>query len=56
MKTTKHNLSLPIYKYVSGAYKGKGKALGEIASEARSFEIDLNVWIDELEDNEGLIR
>jgi hypothetical protein len=48
---TKHNLSLPIYRYVSGAYKGTGKSLGGIASEARSFEKDLNCGIDELEDN-----
>jgi hypothetical protein len=53
---TKHNLSLSIYQYVRGLYKGKGKSLGEIASEARSFELDLNVWIDVLESKEGLIR
>jgi hypothetical protein len=49
-------LSLSIYQYVRGLYKGTGKSLGEIASEARSFESDLNYWIDELEAMEGLIR
>lgn len=54
MNTTK--LTPTIYTYVMGVLKGKGIALGEIASEARSFEKDLNCWIDELEDREGLIR
>jgi hypothetical protein len=49
-------LSLPVYRYVLGVYKGKGRALGEIASEARSFEEDLNCWIDMIEAREGLIR
>jgi hypothetical protein len=49
-------LSPSIYTYILGAYKGKGKALGEIASEARSFEKDLNCWIDMIEAREGLIR
>jgi hypothetical protein len=49
-------LTPTIYTYVLGVLKGKGKSLGEIASEARSFEEDLNCWIDELEDKEGLIR
>jgi hypothetical protein len=53
---TKQKLSLPIYEYVGGLYKGKGKSLGEIASEARSFELDLNCWIDMIEAREGLGR
>jgi hypothetical protein len=49
-------LTPSIYTYVLGVYKGKGKALGEIASEARSFEKDLNCWIDIIESEEGLGR
>jgi hypothetical protein len=49
-------LSPSIYTYILQVYKGRGKALGEIASEARSFEKELNCWIDELEAREGLIR
>lgn len=48
-----HNLSLPIFQYVRGVYKGQGKALGEIASEARSFESDLNCWNEKLDLKEG---
>jgi hypothetical protein len=55
MNTTK-KLSLPVYDYIRGAYKGTGKSLGEIASEARSFESDLNCWIDMLEFEENLER
>jgi hypothetical protein len=51
-----HELTSSIYQYVVGVFKGKGKALGEIASEARSFESDLNCWIDMIESKEGLIR
>jgi hypothetical protein len=54
MNTTK--LTPTIYTYVLGVLKGKGKSLGEIASEARSFEKDLNCWIDVIEAREGLIR
>jgi DNA-binding MarR family transcriptional regulator len=54
--TTKHNLSLSIYQYVRGLYKGTGKSLGEIAAEARIFESDMNTFIDDLEAMEGLIR
>jgi hypothetical protein len=54
MNTTK--LTPTIYSYILGVYKGEGKALGEIASEARSFEKDLNCWIDVIEAREGLIR
>lgn len=50
------NLSLPIYRYVSGVYKGCGKSLGEIASEARSFEEDMNYWIDVLNSKGDLER
>jgi hypothetical protein len=53
---TKHNLSLSIYQYVRGLYKGTGKSLGEIASEARIFEFDMNNFLDMLEFEEGLIR
>jgi hypothetical protein len=53
---TQQKLSTPIYKYVLGVYKGCGKSLGEIASEARSFEKDLNCWIDVIEARVGLIR
>lgn len=49
-------LDLPIYRYVREIYKGKGKSLGEIASEARSFESDLVCWIDRLEAKEDLGR
>ena len=51
-----HELSPSIYRYVIGAYKGKGLELGEIASEARLFEFDLNCWIDRIEVMEGLER
>ena len=50
---TQHKLSPSIYQYGIGVYKGKGKALGEIAAEARSFEADLNLWIDMIESKEG---
>jgi hypothetical protein len=53
---TNKKLSLPIYEYVRGVYKGHDKTLDEIASEARSFESDLNCWIDMIEAREGLIR
>lgn len=53
---THKKLSLPIYEYVRGVYKGQGKSLGEIASEARSFEVGMSAFIDELEAREGLIR
>lgn len=53
---TDKKLSLPVYIYVLGVYKGSGKVLGEIASEAWSFEEDLNCWIDMLEAREGLGR
>ncbi|MBE9594632.1 MAG: hypothetical protein IMF19_14265 [Proteobacteria bacterium] len=49
-------LSPSIYRYVLGLYKGEGKALGEIASEARTFELDMNAFIDTLEFKEGLER
>lgn len=51
-----HELSPSIFRYVMAVFKGKGKALGEIASEARSFESDLNCWIDMIEAEEGLRR
>ena len=51
-----HELSLSIFQYVRGVYKGKGKSLGEIASEARSFEFELNCWNEELDLLEGLRR
>jgi hypothetical protein len=53
---THKKLSLPIYEYVRGVYKGSGETLGEIASEARAFESDMNAFIDGLEAMEGLIR
>lgn len=46
---TKHKLSSSVYEYVRGVYKGKGKSLGYIAAQARSFELDMNAYIDELE-------
>ena len=49
-----HELSPSIYRYVLGLYKGAGKSLGEIASEARSFEFELNCWNEELDLREGL--
>jgi len=48
-----HELSPSIYEYVRGVYKGKGLGLGKIASEARSFEFDLNCWNDELNRREA---
>ena len=51
-----HELSPSIFGYVMGVFKGKGKALGEIASEARSFEFDLNCWYDMIESKEDLMR
>jgi DNA-binding MarR family transcriptional regulator len=55
MNTSK-KLSSTIYTYVVELYKGKGKSLGEIASEARVFESDMSAWIDMIEAREGLIR
>jgi len=49
-----HELSSPVYEYVRNIYKGKGKALGEIASEARSFESEMNSWNEEMDLREGL--
>ena len=54
--TTQHELSPSIYEYVRGVYKGKGLGLGEIASHARTFESDMNAFIDELVFREGLER
>ena len=50
----RHDLSLSIFQYVRGVYKGQCKTLGEIASEARSFEFELNCWNEELDSLEGL--
>ena len=50
---TQQKLSLPIYQYVRSIYKGKGLGLGEIASGARSFESDMNAFLDKLELREG---
>jgi hypothetical protein len=49
-------LSPSIYGYVLGVYKGSGEMLGNIASQARIFESDLNAWIDMIEIREGLVR
>jgi len=48
-----HELSLPIYQYVRSIYKGKGLGLGEIASGARTFESDMNAFLDDLDLKEG---
>jgi len=55
MKTT-NELSSSVYEYVCGVYKGKGLGLGEIASEARIFELEINAFIANLEFREGLVR
>jgi hypothetical protein len=55
MNTSK-KLSLPVYRYALGVYKGSGETLGNIAADARSFELDLNCWIDMLNLREGLVR
>jgi len=46
-------LSPSVYGYVLGVYKGSGKMLGEIAAQARTFESNMNAWIDMIEVMEG---
>ena len=46
-------LSPSIYEYVRGLYKGSGETLGNIAAHARTFEFNMNAWIDGLEAREG---
>lgn len=48
-----HELSLSIYEYVRGVYKGSGKSLGEIAAQAREFESEMLAWNDKLDFMEG---
>ena len=49
-----HDLSPSIYRYVMGIYKGSGETLGNIATQARQFEIEMNAYFDELDLLEGL--
>jgi hypothetical protein len=53
-KMLAHELSPSIYEYVMGIYKGSGETLGNIATQARQFEIEMNAYFDELELLEGL--
>ena len=46
---TTHELSPSIYGYVIGVFKGSGETLGNIAAQARTFEFNMNAWIDLLE-------
>ena len=50
---THQKLSLPVYRYVLGVYKGTGERLGNIAARARTFESDMNAFLDVLELKEG---
>jgi len=50
---TQEKLSPSTYEYVRGAYKGRGKTLGEIAAHARKFESDMIAFLDELNCKEG---
>ena len=50
---TQQKLSLPVYEYVRGVYKHSGETLGNIAAQARSFESDMNAFLDKLELREG---
>ena len=50
---TEKELSLPVYEYVQGVYKHSGETLGTIAAQARSFESDMNAFLDELNCKEG---
>lgn len=53
--TTK-KLSLPIYEYILGVYKGSGETLGNIAAQARVFESEMNAFIDVLNSKGELER
>jgi len=55
MKTT-NELSSSVYEYVRGVYKGNGLGLGEIASEARKFELEMNTFLDRLDIMEESVR
>ena len=46
-------LSLPVYRYVLGVYKGCGEPLGNIAAHARTFESDMNAFLVDLDLREG---
>lgn len=44
-----NELSPSVYEYVRGVYKGSGETLGNIAAQARIFELNMSAWIDMLE-------
>jgi len=50
---TQHKLSPSIYEYVRGVYKGSGETLGNIAAHARTFELDMNAFLVDLDCREG---
>ena len=43
-----------VYSYVLGVLKGSC-TLGEVATQARLFESEMNAWIDRTENREGVI-
>ena len=45
-------LSPATFEFVLGACKGSGKSLGEIAALARTFEAELNAWLDDVDATE----
>ena len=47
-KMNTKKLSSSVYEYVRGVYKGSGETLGNIAAQARTFELDMNAFLDEL--------
>jgi len=44
-----HELSSSVYEYARGVYKGSGETLGNIAAQARTFESDMNAFLDGLD-------
>ena len=49
-----HELSSSVYVYVRSTYKGSGETLGNIATQARRFESEMDAWNVELDLREGL--
>lgn len=54
--STTDELSPSTIEYVREVYKGSDKTLGEIVTQAKQYENELNAFIDGLEEREGLVR
>ena len=48
-KMNTKKLSSSVYEYVRGVYKGSGETLGNIAAQAKLFELDMNAFLDGLD-------